>query len=48
MIEVRPKENESFESVLKRFKDACRKAGILDEVASRRHFTKPSDKKKRK
>ncbi|EQD24767.1 MAG: 30S ribosomal protein S21, partial [Leptospirillum sp. Group IV 'UBA BS'] len=32
MTGVRVKENESFESALKRFKKQCEKAGILSDV----------------
>ena len=48
MAEVRDKENESFESALKRFKRACEKAGILSEIRKHQHFEKPSEKKKKK
>jgi small subunit ribosomal protein S21 len=48
MAEVRVKENESFESALKRFKRACEKAGILSEIRKHQHFEKPSEKKKKK
>ena len=45
---IKIKENESFESALKRFKKQCEKIGILSEVRKREHFEKPSLKKKRK
>jgi small subunit ribosomal protein S21 len=45
---VRVRENESFESALKRFKKQCEKAGILSEVRRREHYEKPSVKRKRK
>lgn len=45
---IRVKENESFESALKRFKKQCEKAGILAEVKKREHYEKPSVKKKKK
>jgi len=45
---IRVRENESFESALKRFKKQCEKAGILSEVRRREHYEKPSVKKKRK
>jgi len=48
MAEVRVKDNESFESALKRFKRACEKAGILSEIRKHQHFEKPSERKKKK
>ena len=45
---VRVKENESFESALRRFKRQCEKEGILSEVRKREHYEKPSVKKKKK
>ncbi|MBE0605628.1 MAG: 30S ribosomal protein S21 [Deltaproteobacteria bacterium] len=44
---VRVKEEEPFESVLKRFKKQCEKAGILSEIRKREHYEKPSVKKKK-
>ncbi len=40
--------NESFESVLKRFNRRVQQAGILSEVRHREYFEKPSVKRKRK
>ena len=48
MPAVRVKQNEPFESALKRFKKQCEKAGILSEIKKREHYEKPSVKKKRK
>src|SRR3972149_5725969 len=45
---VRVKEEEPFESVLKRFKKQCEKAGILAEIRKREHYEKPSVKRKKK
>ncbi len=45
---VRPKEDESFESLLRRFKKTSEKSGILAEYKKREHYEKPSTKKKRK
>ena len=42
------KENESFESALKRFKKRCEKDGVLSEFRRRQHFEKPSVRRKRK
>ena len=40
--------NESFESLLKRFNRVVQQAGILSEVRHREYFEKPSVKRKRK
>ncbi|MCL2407803.1 MAG: 30S ribosomal protein S21 [Defluviitaleaceae bacterium] len=48
MSEVRIKENESFDSALKRFKRSCAQAGILGEVRRREHYDKPSVRRKKK
>jgi small subunit ribosomal protein S21 len=42
------KEDESFESALRRFKKRCEKEGILADLRKHQHFEKPSEKKKRK
>ena len=48
MPEVRVRDDESFESALRRFKRACEKAGILTEIRKHQQFEKPSERKKRK
>lgn len=48
MPRVRVREEETFESALRRFKRKCQKAGIISEIKKRQHFEKPSVKKKRK
>ena len=40
--------NESFESLLKRFNKRVQQAGILSEIRHREYFEKPSIKRKRK
>mgnify|MGYP001558798971 CR=1 FL=1 len=45
---IRVKDNESFESALRRFKKQCEKAGILSEIKKREHYEKPSVKRKKK
>jgi small subunit ribosomal protein S21 len=45
---VRIREEETFESALRRFKRKCQKAGIISEIKKRQHYEKPSVKKKRK
>ena len=41
-------ENESFESLLRRFNKRVQQHGILAEVRRREHYEKPSIKRKRK
>jgi len=48
VTDVLAKENESFESLLKRFNRNVQQSGILSEVRRREHFEKPSLKRKRK
>jgi small subunit ribosomal protein S21 len=45
---VRIKEDEPFESALRRFKKQCEKAGVLTEFRRREHYEKPSARRKRK
>ena len=48
MAEVAVGDNESFESLLKRFNKRVQQAGILSEARRHEHFEKPSIKRKRK
>ena len=48
MPNVRIKENETFETALRRFKRGCEKAGILAEVRRREFYEKPTSERKRK
>ena len=48
MSEVRVKENESLDSVLRRWKKSCARAGTLAEVRKREHYEKPSVRRKKK
>ncbi|MDD4875630.1 MAG: 30S ribosomal protein S21 [Dehalococcoidales bacterium] len=48
MADVVAGDNESFESLLRRFSKKVQQAGILSEARRREHFEKPSDKRKRK
>ena len=41
-------DNESFESMLKRFNKRVQQAGILSEIRHGEYFEKPSVKRKRK
>jgi len=45
---VKLKEGEAFESILRRFKKQCEKAGVLSEVRKREHYEKPSIQLKKK
>lgn len=48
MAEVIVGERESLESALKRFSKRVQQYGILSEARRRRHYEKPSVKRKRK
>lgn len=48
MPSVQVREDESFESALRRFKRKCEKSGILTELKKRQHYEKPSIQRKRK
>lgn len=48
MADVVAGENESFESLLKRFNRRVQQSGILSEVRRREYYEKPSIKRKRK
>jgi small subunit ribosomal protein S21 len=46
MVKLRP--DETFESLLKRFKRSVIKAGVLQELKKREYYVKPSVKRKLK
>ncbi len=48
MINVKVRDNESFERALKRFTKACEKSGLMAEIKKHQHFEKPSERRKRK
>ncbi len=48
MINVKVRDNESFERALKRFTKACEKSGLMAEIKRHQHFEKPSELRKRK
>ena len=48
MTNVKAGNNESFESLLKRFNKRVQQSGVLSEVRHREYFEKPSVKRKRK
>lgn len=47
-VGVRVKQNESFESALKRFKRVCEHERILSEFKKNERFEKPSEERKKK
>jgi small subunit ribosomal protein S21 len=48
LAEVKAGEDESFDSLLKRFNRKVQQDGILAELRRREHYEKPSIKRKRK
>lgn len=48
MTQVFGGENESFDSLLKRFNKKVQQDGVLSEVRRHEHYEKPSVKRKRK
>jgi small subunit ribosomal protein S21 len=46
--EIEIRKGESFESAMRRFKRKIEQEGILREVRNRKHYEKPSEKKRRK
>lgn len=48
MSEIEVRKNESFESALRRFKKKIDREGILRELRDRKHYEKPSEKRRRR
>jgi small subunit ribosomal protein S21 len=48
MPTIRIKENEPFETALRKFKRACEKAGIVSSVRKKEFYEKPTARRKRK
>ena len=48
MSETRVRKNESLDAALRRFKRTLSKDGVLAEVKKRKHYEKPSVKRKKK
>ncbi|MCX5711582.1 MAG: 30S ribosomal protein S21 [Candidatus Omnitrophica bacterium] len=48
MPQVEVRKDESFESALRRFKRAIEQEGILKEVRQRKHYEKPSERRRKK
>ncbi len=48
MSQVEVRKDESFESALRRFKKQIEQEGILREVRDRKHYEKPSERRRKK
>jgi small subunit ribosomal protein S21 len=48
MPQVEIKKDESFEAALRRFKRKIEQEGILREIRDRKHYEKPSERKRKK
>ena len=48
MQEFERKKDETFESMLRRFKRSVEQEGIIREVRDRKHYEKPSERKRKK
>lgn len=48
MSETKVRKNESIDSALRRFKRTLAKEGILAEIKKRKHYEKPSVRRKKK
>lgn len=48
MSQVEVRKDESFEAALRRFKKKIEQEGILREVRDRKHYEKPSERKRKK
>lgn len=46
--EIEIRKDESFESALRRFKKQIEQEGILRELRDRKHYEKPSERKRKK
>lgn len=46
--EIEIRKDESFESALRRFKRKIEQEGILREIRDRKHYEKPSERKRKK
>lgn len=48
MSQIEVRKDEPFEAALRRFKRQIEKDGILKEVRERKHYEKPSDRKRKR
>jgi small subunit ribosomal protein S21 len=46
--ETRVRKNETLDAALRRFKKSCAKDGVLAELKKRKHYEKPSVRRKKK
>ena len=46
--EIEVKKDEPFESALRRFKKKIEQEGILREIRDRKHYEKPSERKRKR
>ena len=46
--EIEVRKDESFEAALRRFKRQIEHEGILKEIRERKHYEKPSERKRKK
>jgi len=47
MLEVKVNKDESIDRALRRFKKQCDKEGLTKEIKKRKHYIKPSEKRRR-
>ena len=47
MPSIKVKENEPFDTAIRRFRRACEKVGVLTEIRKREFYEKPTEKRKR-
>jgi small subunit ribosomal protein S21 len=48
MLEVRIRADESIDKALRRFKKQCNREGLSKEIKKRKHYIKPSEKKRKR
>jgi small subunit ribosomal protein S21 len=48
LSQIEVKKDESFESALRRFKKKIEQEGILKEVRDRKHYEKPSERRRKR
>ena len=48
MLEIRVRNDESIDKALRRFKKQCNREGLNKEIKKRKHYVKPSEKRRRR
>jgi len=48
MLEVRIRADESIDKALRRFKKQCNREGLSKEIKKRKHYMKPSEKRRKR